>query len=171
MITKGSSVAILLSLCVQASAQTLYTVSAGTLFDPGGTTNAEVETAIPGFFVTDQVHSSSLARPQTVEVIPVTETFVEDASGWRMSGTAPDGSVAATCTFGPSAQGACVKSLTIVVTLSGSVVPFSTLAVGTPASTSASGSSTPTSPPSVAWRNSALFYYGPALLAILFRFA
>ncbi|KAJ7884139.1 hypothetical protein B0H14DRAFT_3744841, partial [Mycena olivaceomarginata] len=38
----------------------------------GGTTYVEVETAIHSFFVTDQVHSSSLARPQTVEVIPVT---------------------------------------------------------------------------------------------------
>jgi hypothetical protein len=65
----------------------------------GGTTYVEVETAIHSFFVTDQVHSSSLARPQTVEVIPVTgestvwnlPLFSEVVPQKRSSKTRPDG--------------------------------------------------------------------------------
>ncbi|KAJ7266392.1 hypothetical protein B0H12DRAFT_1099478 [Mycena haematopus] len=152
MLIQGIVSALLLSLAPTASAQTLYTVSEGTQFNPwanatisvsaigtgsdGGTTYVEVATAIPSFYVTQvEPNGQTLAAPVTVGVEPFTMTFVEDATGFRESGVGAAISVAETCTFGPDARGTCVdhivfelQSSTTVLTVSGSVVPFYTLA-------------------------------------------
>ncbi|KAJ7828913.1 hypothetical protein B0H14DRAFT_2811095 [Mycena olivaceomarginata] len=191
MPTKASAAALLLSFFVHVSAQTLYTVSAGTLFNPwanatisvaaigtgsdGGTTYVEVATARPSFFST----------PFTVDVEPFTHTFVEDASGWRESEVVFGGSDAVTCSFGTAGRGTCVESVpfrttTIIATYSGSVVPFYTPAASTPTKslsptpslTAPSSTPSTTAPPSAAVQNAAFSFYGAVFLLLgwLFNF-
>ncbi|KAF7346988.1 hypothetical protein MVEN_01451700 [Mycena venus] len=205
MPTKANVAALLLSSFVHVSAQTLYTVSAGTFFNPwanatisvsaigtgsdGGTTYVEVATARPSVFVTTSLLGAPESTPFTVDVEPFTQTFVEDASGWRASGVAFGGSDAVTCSFGTAGRGTCVESVpfgttTIIATYSGSVVPFYTLAASTPTKSfsftpsrtapSSAPSSAPstTAPPNATVQNAAFSFYGAVflVLGLLFHF-
>ncbi|KAJ6480367.1 hypothetical protein C8R45DRAFT_1100947 [Mycena sanguinolenta] len=186
MLIQGS-VAVLLSLLYNVSAQTLYTVSAGTIFNPwanatlsvseigtgadGGTTYVEVATAVPSVYVTQEMNGITYSTPVTVDVGPFTVTFVEDATGYCVSGVEHGESYAETCTFAPDGRGTCVDSLavlfessTTVFTFSGSVHPFYTLTAATVISSTPS----PTAPPpNAAVQNSVSLSYGVLFMSFV----
>ncbi|KAJ7794239.1 hypothetical protein B0H14DRAFT_2923588 [Mycena olivaceomarginata] len=192
MPTKASAAALLLSFFVHVSAQTLYTVSAGTLFNPwanatisvaaigtgsdGGTTYVEIATARPSFFVTTSFLGPPESTPFTVDVEPFTHTFVEDASGWRESEVVFGGSDAVTCSFGTAGRGTCVESVPFRTThhhcdlfgqrrpiLHASCEHTHQIAHSTPSTTA---------PPSAAVQNAAFSFYGAVFLPLgwLFNF-